>query len=104
MFLATIQALFALAVSLGLFGLGVYAFRRWGPLGLLKITPRTERRIELLESLTLDAQRRLVLVKLDQREHLILLGEGRFLTATDSARPGFPQAASQVPLQGAPRG
>lgn len=77
MFLAVIQAIFALAVSLGLFGVGVYAFRRWGPLGLLKITPRGDKRLALVESLTLDAQRRLVLVRLDQTEHLILLGEGR---------------------------
>ena len=76
-FLTVIQALFALAVSLGLFGVGVYAFRRWGPMGLLKLTARTDRRMQLVESLTLDAQRRLVLVRLDSREHLILLGEGR---------------------------
>jgi flagellar protein FliO/FliZ len=78
-FLATLQAIMALAVSLGLFGVGVYAFRRWGPLGLLKVTPRGEKRLQLVESLTLDAQRRLVLVRLDSREHLILLGEGREL-------------------------
>lgn len=77
MFLAVLQAIFALAVSLGLFGVGVYAFRRWGPLGLLKITPRGDKRLALVESLTLDAQRRLVLVRLDDTEHLILLGEGR---------------------------
>ncbi len=81
MFLATLQAIFALAVSLGLFGVGVYVFRRWGPLGLLKLTPRTDKRLQLVESLTLDAQRRLVLVRLDAREHLILLGEGRELSA-----------------------
>lgn len=88
MFLATIQAIFALAVSLGLFGIGVYAFRRWGPLGLLKLTPRTDKRLQLVESLTLDAQRRLVLVRLDATEHLILLGEGREL----SAAPETPRA------------
>ena len=81
MFLAVIQAVFALAVSLGLFGIGVYAFRRWGPLGLLKLTPRTDKRMHLVESLTLDAQRRLVLVRLDDREHLLLLGEGREIGA-----------------------
>jgi len=80
MFLATIQAVFALAVSLGLFGLAAYALRRWGPLGLMKLTTRSEKRMQLVESLTLDAQRRLVLVRLDTREHLILLGEGRELT------------------------
>jgi flagellar protein FliO/FliZ len=87
MFLTVLQAIFALAVSLGLFGAGVYAFRRWGPMGLLKLTPRGERRLELVESLTLDAQRRLVLVRLDAKEHLILLGEGRVVTQpTEAAR------------------
>lgn len=88
MFLAVIQAIFALAVSLGLFGLGVYAFRRWGPIGVLKFTARADRRMELVESLTLDAQRRLVLVRLDQREHLILLGEGRPVDALLEAGRG----------------
>lgn len=85
MFLAVIQAIFALAVSLGLFGVGVYAFRRWGPMGLLKLTPRGSRRLELVESLTLDAQRRLVLVRLDAREHLLLLGEGRVVAQPEEA-------------------
>ena len=87
-FLTVIQALFALAVSLGLFGVGVYAFRRWGPMGLLKLTGRTDRRMQLVESLTLDAQRRLVLVRLDSREHLILLGEGRQISRLEEAGRG----------------
>ncbi len=87
-FLTLIQALFALAVSLGLFGVGVYAFRRWGPLGLLKLTGREDRRMQLVESLTLDAQRRLVLVRLDSREHLILLGEGRQISRLEEAGRG----------------
>ncbi len=81
LFLSILRAIFALAAVLGLFGVGVYAFRRWGPMGLLKFTPQAERRLHLVESLTLDAQRRLVLVRLDQREHLILLGEGRRMDA-----------------------
>jgi flagellar protein FliO/FliZ len=88
MFLAVIQACFALAVSLGLFGLGVYAFRRWGPQGLLKLTAKADRRLTLVESLTLDAQRRLVLVRLDAKEHLILLGEGRVVQAAETEAHG----------------
>ncbi len=87
-FLTVLQALFALAVSLGLFGVGVYAFRRWGPLGLLKLTARTDKRMQILESLTLDAQRRLVLVRLDSREHLILLGEGRVVSPSEEMSRG----------------
>ncbi len=86
--LETIQALFALAVTLGLFGVAVYAFRRWGPVGLLKFTGRADRRMVLVESLMLDAQRRLVLVRLDAREHLILLGEGREITKALGADRG----------------
>jgi len=88
MFLVVIQALFALAVSLGLFGLGVYAFRRWGPIGLLKLAPRADRRLQVVETLSLDPTRRLVLVRLDQREHLILLGEGRRIDATQEVGRG----------------
>ncbi len=87
-FLTVIQALFALAVSLGLFGLGVYAFRRWGPIGILKLTPREDRRLELVESLALDPTRRLVLVRLDKHEHLLLLGEGRRIVALEEAGHG----------------
>jgi hypothetical protein len=77
MFLAVIQAVFALAVSLG----------RWGPQGLLKLTAKADRRMHLVESLTLDAQRRLVLVRLDAKEHLILLGEGRVVQASELEAP-----------------
>ena len=81
MLLSALQAVFALAVTLGLFGAGVWAMRRFGPRGLLKYTPAAERRLAVVESLTLDAGRRLVLVRLDRQERLILLGEGRALDA-----------------------
>jgi flagellar protein FliO/FliZ len=79
MILSVLQAIFALAVTLGLFTLGVYAMRRFGPAGLMKFTPPAQRRLAIVESLTLDPHRRLVLVRLDQQERLLLLGEGRSL-------------------------
>jgi len=81
MFMDLLRALFALALTLGLFGLGVYAVRRWGPKGLLQLQVGTDRRLSIVESLNLDATRRLVLVRCDGRERLILLGEGRELPA-----------------------
>jgi flagellar protein FliO/FliZ len=81
MFMDLLRALFALALTLGLFGLGVYAVRRWGPKGLLQLQVGADRRLSIVESLNLDATRRLVLVRCDGRERLILLGEGRELTA-----------------------
>ena len=84
------RALFALAFTLGLFALGVYAVRRWGPKGMLQLASATERRLTVVESLSLDATRRLVLVRCDGRERLILLGEGRVI---DLAPPRGTQLA-----------
>ncbi len=88
MIVSVLQAAFALAVTLGLFGLGVYLMRRFGPAGLLRFTPQAHRRLAVVESLTLDASRRLVLVRCDAHERLILLGEGRMLDAAPPAGPG----------------
>jgi flagellar protein FliO/FliZ len=80
-FIGFLQAMFALAVTLGLVGLAAYAARRWGPAGLISIRKPSERRIQIVESLTLDAHRRVVLIRVDAEERLLLLGEGRMVTA-----------------------
>ncbi len=87
MLLNLLQAVFALAVTLGLIGGAAYALRRWGPTGLLQAGPKGERRLQVIESLTLDAQRRLVLVRLDREERLILLGDGRLLSLAAAPAP-----------------
>lgn len=81
MFLTVLQAVFGLAVTLGLIGFAAYAARRWGPAGMFQMRPAGERRLAVIESLNLDPSRRLVLVRLDQEERLLLLGEGRMLDA-----------------------
>lgn len=92
MFLSVLQAVFGLAVTLGLIGFAAYAVRRWGPPGLIQARPAGGRRLAVVESLNLDPSRRLVLVRLDQEEHLLLLGEGRMLDGPLPARPQ-PKAA-----------
>lgn len=96
MFVGVLQAVFALAVTLGLFGIGVYVMRRFGPQGLFKFTPPASRRLAIVESLTLDASRRLVLVRCDDQERLILLGEGRLLDTP--ARGAGPPPSPTRPL------
>lgn len=65
----------ALAIVLGLI-LGVaWLARRFG-LGGAPTGPRRRRRLALIESLALDGKRRLVLVRRDGREHLLLVGGG----------------------------
>lgn len=87
MALNVLQAAFALAVTLGLFGVGVFALRRYGPPGLLRVGAGGGKRLSVVESLALDATRRLVLVRLDGEERLLLLGEGRQLDAAPSPAP-----------------
>jgi len=81
--LQILQVLAALAFTLGLFGLSVWAFRRYGPNVVQRLqTVRGPRRLEVVETLMLDHTnrgRRLVLVSVDGKERLILLGEGRFV-------------------------
>ena len=72
------QAVFALALVLGLIGLSAVALRRFGPDALSRYIPaRKERRMRVVETLVLDPARRLVLVEIDGAEQLLLLGEGR---------------------------
>ena len=79
-FLDLLRALFALAVTLGIIGLAAWAARRYAPQLLAKLSAeRGERRMQVVETLVLDPARRLVLVRVDDEERLILLGEGREL-------------------------
>jgi len=71
----------ALAVTLGLIGLAVAAARRFAPLAVLRLKTPAERRLKVVESLMLDPHRRLVVVRFDDEERLLLLGEGRMLAA-----------------------
>jgi flagellar protein FliO/FliZ len=87
-FFDIIRMLAALAVTLGLGGVALVLARRFAPLEVLRLKTPAERRLALVESLMLDPQRRLVLVRCDGREHLLLLGEGRLLSDVDPAGKG----------------
>jgi len=85
---------FALAVTLGLMGLCLVALRRFGPETLRRLQGApADRRLAVVETLVLDPARRLVLVRIDDEERLILLGEGRLLS-THPAKPAAPSAPS----------
>ena len=81
------RMIFSLAIVLGLIGVLVVAVRRFGPESLRQLqVSRAERRLSVIESLTLDPSRRLVLVRFDKEEKLILLGEGRLLAGETTAK------------------
>jgi flagellar protein FliO/FliZ len=83
------RAFFALVLTLGLIGLAAYGARRFGPEWLVRLQrPKADRRLAIIESLPLDPARRLVLVRLDSTERLLLLGEGRVIAeAPAPAKP-----------------
>ena len=82
------RAIFALALTLGLVGLGAVALRRFGPGALARLGgPKKERRLTVVESLVLDPARRLVIVSCDGKERLLLLGEGQLVSALDATPP-----------------
>ncbi len=64
------RALFALLATLALIGLVAYGARR---LNMLQGVVKRTRRLKITESLMIDPRRRLVVVRFDDREHLLLL-------------------------------
>lgn len=82
-----IRAVAALAVTLGLAGGAALLLRRFGPDALGRLTTKGPRRLSVTETLVLDPSRRLVLVRVDDREQLLLLGEGRLLGDAPAPEP-----------------
>lgn len=79
----------ALAFVLGLIGLLALLLRRYGPGSVM--VPRRKgqgRRLRIVEVAAIDARRRLVLVKRDDREHLILLGANSELLIESAPHDG----------------
>ena len=62
----------ALGLVLALFGVAAWAAKRYLP--TVRVGARPGRRLSVVEVLMLDTRRRLVLVRRDEVEHLILLG------------------------------
>lgn len=65
------RAFFALIATLALIGLAAYGARRFGM--LQPGANNAPRRLKVVESLMLDPRRRLVVVRFDDRDHVLLL-------------------------------
>ena len=85
-----VRAAVALAATLALLAGAAYVARRFNLMQALPVSG--ERRLKVMESLMLDPRRRLVLVRLDGREHLLLLGpSGDAVVAAQEAKPEAPK-------------
>jgi flagellar protein FliO/FliZ len=76
------RALFALIATLALIVGVAYGARR---MGMLQANGQGPKRLRVTESLMLDPRRRMVIVRCDEREHLILLGPGGDIIVGDMA-------------------
>ncbi len=89
-------AIIALLLVLALIGAVAWIVRRLGVVPVAAMTKRGGRRLAITEIAAIDAKRRLVLVRRDQTEHLLLLGAtndavvetGITPPPTDGAAPG----------------
>jgi flagellar protein FliO/FliZ len=76
------RMLAAFAITLGLFFGAVWGFKRFAPHVMKRLQGQpgqTHRRLNIVETLVLGPQQRLVLVSLDGAERLVLLGGGQLL-------------------------
>ena len=84
----------ALVLVLGLIMGLLWLLRRIGVPGMVP-TRQANRRLSVVESLALDARRRLVLVRRDGQEHLLLLGHAADLVV----ETGIDNGAAATPDQ-----
>lgn len=107
---AYLRFFFALVFVLALIALLAWLAKRFGVAGAF-VRPSAARRLSVVESLSLDARHRLVLVRRDATEHLVLLGAAgdRLIESaiepppvTPEAPPGAPSGAPATPTTADP--
>lgn len=95
-----LRILFGLVAVLGLIGLFAVAARKMGLIsasgGLVR-----KRRLAIVETLAVDARRRMVIVKCDGKEHLVMLGAGSE-TVIERGLEGAPEAEEEIAPQANP--
>ncbi len=76
------RMVFALIATLALIAGAAYGARR---LGMLQPGSQGPKRMRITESLMLDPRRRIVILRVDDREHVLLLGPAGDVVVSDSA-------------------
>ncbi len=91
-----LRVIFGLLVVIGLIGMCALIARKAGFATLPNGVSR-RRRLSIVETLPLDARRRLIIVKHDDREHLIVLGAQSETLVDSQTAPAAPQASQPTP-------
>lgn len=72
-----LRAILALVFVIGLIAAAAWAARRFAPATLFSGKSKGARRLGVVESFSIDARHRLILVRRDDRQHLLLIGPGQ---------------------------
>jgi flagellar protein FliO/FliZ len=86
----------ALLLVVGLILALAWTARRLGLMGRLAAVGGRQRRLAIVEVLPLDGKRRLVLLRRDGAEHLILLGLGGDIVVERGVGPASPNFAASL--------
>ena len=90
-----LHVVLAFAVVFGLLGLFSYGLRYVTTRGIklpgLSGVGARSRRLEMVESLAIDVRRRLVIVRCDGKEHLLLLGINQDIVVAQNVTPEPPK-------------
>lgn len=89
----------ALGLVLGLIAIIAIAARHFGVIGGGYGRRRDEKRLSVVETLTLDARRRVLLLRCDATEHLVLLGMTGEAVLSGRGEAGPPRAEDKHPLR-----
>jgi flagellar protein FliO/FliZ len=84
-----VRAVAAFVFVLALIGLSAWLVRRFGS----SVRFGRQGRLGLVESIAIDSRRRLVLIRRDQTEHLLLIGVGRDLVIESGITKELPPDA-----------
>ena len=87
--LTLLQSIAALLFVLALIGGCVWAARRLGFVARVGSRAKGGKRLQLIDTMVIDARRRAVLIRRDDVEHLVILGE-KEATLVESGIPAKP--------------
>jgi flagellar protein FliO/FliZ len=85
--ISLIRTLLALGFVIGLIYAVSWLLKRLPGQHFAGVTDKSSRRLTIVEQMHLDPKRRLVLVRCDEQEHLLLLGNQRELVVAEIATP-----------------
>ncbi|MFM9845341.1 MAG: FliO/MopB family protein [Dongiaceae bacterium] len=80
--MSLIRAVAALVLVLGLIGAAAWAAKRYGAARFGGLTRGKSARLKVVEVLAIDARTKLVLVRQDAQEHLLVIGSGQATTVS----------------------